>query len=69
MRKMVKCHLCGKLNQTRGKNYFRCCQMAWEIKKCQVSSYDDARYVIPAKSPDDEIIRIVDEIEKTKTKS
>ncbi len=50
----------AKIN-TRGKHYFRCCQMAWEVEKCQVSFYDEARYVIPTKSPDDEIIRIVDE--------
>ena len=61
MKKMVKCPLCGRLHQTRGKHYFRCCQMAWEVERCQVTSYDEARYTTRTrrhvgKIPDDEII-------------
>lgn len=43
MERMVKCPLCGKIRRTKGKHYFRCCQMAWDIEKCR-TTYDDSRY-------------------------
>jgi len=49
MKKIVKCPLCGKLQQTRGKVYFKCCQIAWDIEKHRISEYDEGRYKVKAK--------------------
>jgi len=60
MKKIVKCPLCGKMHQTRGKHYFKCCQIAWEVEKYQVTSYDEGRYTPPsaqAKKPNLEDLR------------
>ena len=47
MKRTVKCPLCGKLQQTRGRHYFKCCQTGWEVEKNQITSYDEGRYIIP----------------------
>ena len=49
MKRIVKCPLCGKMQQTRGRHYFKCCQMGWEVEKHQITSYDEGRYRVQVK--------------------
>lgn len=70
MKKIVKCPLCGKIQQTRGKVYFRCCGVAWDVEKHRVSDLDETRYRVPKRTLDeyleelseDEIRKLVKEI-------
>ncbi len=75
MKKIVKCPLCGKLHQTRGKHYFRCCQAAWEVEKHRISDHDEGRYKArprdKARSDIEPLIRKIlqEELEKQKVET
>jgi len=57
--RLVKCPICGRIKDTKGKKYFWCClQMAFDIEKCIAKELEEKKW---RRTKDTDILfRIVD---------